>query len=213
MKAYQKAFIEFALEVNALKFGEFTLKSGRTSPYFFNMALFNRASHLSKLSRFYAQAIIDNNLSFDVLFGPAYKGIPLASTTAVALKDHHQFDCGVIFNRKEVKTHGEGGTLVGSELEGKVLILDDLITAGTAIREVIEIVQASKAELSGIIVAIDRQERGQGQYSAMEELTRQYTIPVISIIKLEQLIDFVSDSPDFVEYLDRIESYRAEYGA
>lgn len=212
MQDYQQAFIEFALEVDALKFGEFTLKSGRKSPYFFNTGLFNRASHLSRLGRFYAQTIVDNRLSFDVLFGPAYKGIPLASATAVALVEDHQQDCGVVFNRKEAKTHGEGGSLVGSELKGKVLILDDLITAGTAIREVIEIVQASEAELAGVVVAIDRQERGKDTLSAIQEIANEYNIPVISIIKLDQLIDFVKENKQFAPNLKSIEAYRSEYG-
>ncbi len=212
MYAYQKDFIEFALEVDALKFGEFTLKSGRVSPYFFNTGLFNRANHLSRMGKFYAQAIVDQGLDFELLFGPAYKGIPLASAAAVSLVNDHDKDCGVVFNRKEAKTHGEGGSLVGSELKGKVLILDDLITAGTAIREVIKIVEASEAELTGVVVAMDRQERGQGELSAIQEISNEYNVPVISIIKLEQLIDFVSQNAEFKSHLPRIEAYRSEYG-
>ena len=213
MKNYQKDFIQFALEVNALKFGEFELKSGRISPYFFNAGLFNKGSHFSKLGRFYAQAIIENKLEFDVLFGPAYKGIPIASATAMALIDDHQQDSNVVFNRKEAKTHGEGGSLVGAELKGKVVIIDDLITAGTAIREVIDIVQASKAELSGVVVAIDRQEKGKTEFSAIQEIANDYNIPVISIIKFEQLIDFVKGDAEFSEHLSQIEAYRKRYGA
>jgi len=209
---YQKAFIQFALNAGVLKFGEFKLKSGRISPYFFNAGLFNKGSHLSRLGRFYAQAIYNSDLQFDVLFGPAYKGIPIASATAIALMDQHQQDCHLVFNRKEAKTHGEGGTLMGAELKGKVLIIDDVITAGTAIREVISIIESSSAELAGVLVAIDRQERGNNQHSAIQELANEYNIPVISIIKLEQLIDFVSNSEAFAEYLPKIEAYRAQYG-
>lgn len=213
MQSFQKAFIEFALSVGALKFGEFTLKSGRTSPYFFNAGAFNKGSHFSKLGQFYAQAIVEQGLEFDVLFGPAYKGIPIATATSVALIEKHQRDCNVVFNRKEAKTHGEGGKLIGAELKGRVAVIDDVITAGTAIRQVIELVEAAEeAELSAVLVAIDRQERGQGELSAIQELEQQYGIPVISIIKLEQLIDFVKKSTEFADYLQNIEAYRQEYG-
>lgn len=212
MQDYQKAFIQFALDVGVLKFGEFKLKSGRISPYFFNAGLFNKGSHLSRLGRFYAQAISNSHLQFDVLFGPAYKGIPIASATAIALMDQHQHDCHLVFNRKEAKTHGEGGSLIGAELKGKVLIIDDVITAGTAIREVISIIENSTAELAGVLVAIDRQERGKNEHSAIQEIANEYNIPVISIIKLEQLIDFVSDNDAFAEHLPKIEAYRAQYG-
>lgn len=160
MKAYQREFIEFALEKQVLKFGEFTLKSGRKSPYFFNAGLFNTGRDLARLGRFYAAALVDSGIEFDVLFGPAYKGIPIATTTAVALADHHDVDTPYCFNRKEAKDHGEGGNLVGSKLEGRVMLVDDVITAGTAIRESMELIQANKADLAGVLVAIDRQEKG-----------------------------------------------------
>lgn len=213
MQDFQKDFIEFALSVGALKFGEFTLKSGRLSPYFFNAGMFNRGSHFSKLGKFYAQAIMAQKLEFDVLFGPAYKGIPIATATAVALMNDFQRDCNVVFNRKEAKTHGEGGSLIGAELKGKVAVIDDVITAGTAIRQVISMVEAAEgAVLSAVLVAIDRQERGLGELSAIQELEQAYGVPVISIIKLEQLIDFVKNSKDFADYLPNIESYRKAYG-
>jgi len=175
--------------------------------------LFNNACHLSQLGRFYAQAIVDNKLDFDVLFGPAYKGIPIASATAMALIDDYKQDCDLVFNRKEAKTHGEGGSLIGAELKGRVLIIDDVITAGTAIREVITIVEASEAKLAAVLVAIDRQEKGKNELSAIQEIAKQYNIPVISIIKLEQLIDFVSDSNEFSEYLPKIKAYQDQYGS
>ncbi len=214
MQDYQKAFIEFALEVGALRFGEFTLKSGRISPYFFNAGLFCSGEHFSRLGRFYAQAIEAHKLEFDVLFGPAYKGIPIASVTAMALADDFSRNCQVVFNRKEAKTHGEGGKLIGAELKGKVVIIDDVITAGTAIREAIALVQqAPEAELAGVLIAIDRQERGQNRLSAIEELVNTFNMPVTSIIKLQQLIDFVGERADFAEHLPKIKAYRAEYGS
>ena len=160
MKDYQKEFIEFALEKQVLKFGEFTLKSGRTSPYFFNAGLFNTGRDLARLGRFYAAALEDAGIDYDVLFGPAYKGIPIATTTAVALADHHDKDVPYCFNRKEKKAHGEGGTLVGSELKGKIMLVDDVITAGTAIRESMEIIADNGADLIGVLIALDRQEKG-----------------------------------------------------
>jgi orotate phosphoribosyltransferase len=212
VKDYQQAFIELAIERGALKFGEFTLKSGRVSPYFFNAGLFNKGSDLSKLGRFYAQALVDSGSTFDLLFGPAYKGIPIASVTAMALHDVHHKDCGLVFNRKEAKSHGEGGSLVGAELKGRVVIIDDVITAGTAIREVIDIVEASKAELAAVVIALDRQERGKNDLSAIQEIVKQYKIPVVSIITLQELVHFVRDSKAFVHYLPKIETYRQQYG-
>lgn len=181
MKAYQKEFIEFAIERGVLKFGEFTLKSGRTSPYFFNAGLFNKGSDLARLGRFYAEALVDSGIDFDVLFGPAYKGIPIATATAVALYDQHNQDTPYCFNRKEKKDHGEGGNLVGSALEGKVMLVDDVITAGTAIREAMDIVQANGAELSGVLIALDRQEKGKGELSAIQEVERDFGAKVVSI--------------------------------
>ncbi len=212
MKAYQKEFIEFAIERGVLKFGEFTLKSGRTSPYFFNAGLFNKGSDLARLGRFYAAALVDSGISFDVLFGPAYKGIPIATATAVALYDHHQQDTPYCFNRKEKKDHGEGGNLVGSALEGKVMLVDDVITAGTAIREAMEIVQANGAELSGVLIALDRQEKGKGELSAIQEVERDFGAQVVSIVSLNDVINFLKNDDTFKEYLPKVEAYRAEFG-
>ncbi|MRJ45699.1 orotate phosphoribosyltransferase [Idiomarina loihiensis] len=212
MKAYQKEFIEFAIERGVLKFGEFTLKSGRTSPYFFNAGLFNKGSDLARLGRFYAEALVDSGIDFDVLFGPAYKGIPIATATAVALYDQHNQDTPYCFNRKEKKDHGEGGNLVGSALEGKVMLVDDVITAGTAIREAMDIVQANGAELSGVLIALDRQEKGKGELSAIQEVERDFNAQVVSIVSLNDVITFLKDDDTFKEYLPKVEAYRAEFG-
>ncbi|MEZ8387364.1 orotate phosphoribosyltransferase, partial [Vibrio splendidus] len=193
MKAYQREFIEFALEKEVLKFGEFTLKSGRKSPYFFNAGLFNTGRDLARLGRFYAAALADSGIEFDVLFGPAYKGIPIATTTAVALADHHDVDTPYCFNRKEAKNHGEGGNLVGSELEGRIMLVDDVITAGTAIRESMEIIQANGADLAGVLVAIDRQEKGKGELSAIQEVERDFGCAIISIVSLTDLVTFLEE--------------------
>ena len=212
MKAYQKKFIEFAIERGVLKFGEFTLKSGRTSPYFFNAGLFNKGSDLARLGRFYAEALVDSGIDFDVLFGPAYKGIPIATATAVALYDQHNQDTPYCFNRKEKKDHGEGGNLVGSALEGKVMLVDDVITAGTAIREAMDIVQANGAELSGVLIALDRQEKGKGELSAIQEVERDFGAKVVSIVSLNDVITFLKDDDTFKEYLPKVEAYRSEFG-
>lgn len=214
IKPYQKEFIEFALSLNVLRFGEFTLKSGRKSPYFFNAGLFNTGLALAKLGRFYAEAIVDAGVEFDVLFGPAYKGIPIASATAVALADQHNQDLPWCFNRKEAKDHGEGGTLVGSPLEGKVLIIDDVITAGTAIREVMDIIGKTDAKPAGVVVALDRQEKGKAELSAIQEVERDFGIPVISIINLNQLIDYMEENASgaLAEHLPKVKAYREEYG-
>lgn len=212
MKAYQREFIEFALEKQVLKFGEFTLKSGRKSPYFFNAGLFNTGRDLARLGRFYAAALADSGIEFDVLFGPAYKGIPIATTTAVALADHHDVDTPYCFNRKEAKDHGEGGNLVGSALEGRIMLVDDVITAGTAIRESMEIIQANGADLAGVLVAIDRQEKGKGELSAIQEVERDFGCAVISIVSLSDLITYLEEKGDAAEHLDAVKAYRAEYG-
>ncbi|GHE96822.1 orotate phosphoribosyltransferase [Thalassotalea profundi] len=212
MKAYQKEFIEFALAKKVLKFGEFTLKSGRTSPYFFNAGLFNTGGDLARLGRFYAAALADSGIEFDLLFGPAYKGIPIATTTAVALADHHNTDIPYCFNRKEAKTHGEGGSLVGSPLAGKVMLVDDVITAGTAIRESMEIIQANKAQLSGVLIALDRQEKGKGELSAIQEVERDFGTKVISIVTLTDLIHYLETQPEMTESLATIKQYQADYG-
>lgn len=212
MKAYQREFIEFALNKQVLRFGEFTLKSGRTSPYFFNAGLFNTGGDLARLGRFYASALVDSNIDFDLLFGPAYKGIPIATTTAVALADHHNKDLPYCFNRKEAKTHGEGGSLVGSPLEGKVMLVDDVITAGTAIRESMEIIKAHGAELSGVLIALDRQEKGKGELSAIQEVERDFGTKVISIVTLTDLITYLEEQPDMADSLATIKQYQEDYG-
>ena len=212
MQAYQREFIRFAIERGVLRFGEFTLKSGRTSPYFFNAGLFDSGLALARLGRFYAAAVVNSGLSFDVLFGPAYKGIPLAATTAVALAEHHQRDLPWCFNRKEPKDHGEGGTLVGAPLSGRVLIVDDVITAGTAIREVMQIIRAQGAQAAGVLIALNRQERGQGQLSAIQEVEQDFGMPVVSIVSLEQVLEYLADDAELKQYLPAVQAYRAEYG-
>ncbi|MGI3092111.1 orotate phosphoribosyltransferase [Vibrio sp. 1-2 (7-a)] len=212
MKAYQREFIEFALEKEVLKFGEFTLKSGRKSPYFFNAGLFNTGRDLARLGRFYAAALADSGIEFDVLFGPAYKGIPIATTTAVALADHHDIDTPYCFNRKEAKDHGEGGNLVGSALEGRIMLVDDVITAGTAIRESMEIIQANGADLAGVLVAIDRQEKGKGELSAIQEVERDFGCAVISIVSLGDLVTYLEEKGDAAGHLEAVKAYRSEYG-
>ena len=212
MKDYQKEFIEFALEKQVLKFGEFTLKSGRTSPYFFNAGLFNTGRDLARLGRFYASALEDSAIEYDVLFGPAYKGIPIATTTAVALADHHDKDVPYCFNRKEKKAHGEGGTLVGSELNGKIMLVDDVITAGTAIRESMEIIAQNGADLSGVLIALDRQEKGKAELSAIQEVERDFNTKVISIVKLADLISYLESQGTMDEHLVSVKAYRDQYG-
>ena len=212
MQAYQRDFIRFAIERGVLRFGQYTLKSGRISPYFFNAGLFDSGLALAQLGRFYAAAVVDSGINFDVLFGPAYKGIPLAATTAVALAEHHQRDMPWCFNRKEAKDHGEGGTLVGAPLSGRVLIIDDVITAGTAIREVMQIIQAQGAQAAGVLIALNRQERGKGELSAIQEVERDYGMPVVSIVSLEQVLEYLAEDAELKQYLPAVEAYRAEYG-
>ena len=212
MKPYQRQFIEFALNKQVLKFGEFTLKSGRTSPYFFNAGLFNTGRDLALLGRFYAAALMDSGIDFDLLFGPAYKGIPIATTTAVALAEHHERDVPYCFNRKEAKDHGEGGSLVGSTLQGRVMLVDDVITAGTAIRESMEIIAANSATLAGVLISLDRQERGRGEISAIQEVERDYHCKVISIITLKDLIAYLEEKPEMAANLAAVQEYRDEYG-
>ncbi|QHF00899.1 MULTISPECIES: orotate phosphoribosyltransferase [Pseudomonas syringae group] len=212
MQAYQRDFIRFAIDRGVLRFGEFTLKSGRTSPYFFNAGLFNSGSALAQLGRFYAAAVVESGIAFDVLFGPAYKGIPLAAATAVALAEHHDRDLPWCFNRKEAKAHGEGGSLVGAPLAGDVLIIDDVITAGTAIREVMQIIAAQHAKAAGVLIALNRQERGNGELSAIQEVERDFGIPVVSIVSLNQVLEFLADDPQLKQHLPAVEAYRAQYG-
>ncbi|HOP16774.1 MAG: orotate phosphoribosyltransferase [Gammaproteobacteria bacterium] len=212
MQDYQREFLDFALDLGVLRFGRFTLKSGRISPYFFNAGLFNTGAALAKLGRFYAQAIVNAGLEFDVLYGPAYKGIPLAAVTAAALYDHHGIDVPYAFNRKEAKSHGEGGSIVGHPLEGNILIIDDVITAGTAIRESMDIIAAEGARPAGVVIALDRQERGKGERSAIQEVETDYGMPVTAIVRLADLIDFIRERADFDTYLADIQAYRREYG-
>ncbi|MDX1696086.1 MAG: orotate phosphoribosyltransferase [Ketobacteraceae bacterium] len=217
MEAYQREFIDFAIAQNVLRFGEFTLKSGRISPYFFNAGLFQTGAALAKLGGCYAQAIADSGIDYDVLFGPAYKGIPIASAAAIALAEHHGVDKPWCFNRKEAKDHGEGGMLVGAPLRGqRVLIIDDVITAGTAIREVMAILEAAGAVPAGVVVALDRQERGKGAQSAIQEVESEFSIPVMSVVGLDQLIDFIEEksrsASDWLPHLENIRAYRERYG-
>ncbi|MGM3192887.1 orotate phosphoribosyltransferase [Dickeya dadantii subsp. dieffenbachiae] len=212
MKAYQRQFIEFALGKQVLKFGEFTLKSGRISPYFFNAGLFNTGRDLALLGRFYAEALVDAGVEFDVLFGPAYKGIPIATTTAVALAEHHDRDVPYCFNRKEAKDHGEGGNLVGSPLKGRIMLVDDVITAGTAIRESMDIIAAQGASLAGVLIALDRQERGRGELSAIQEVERDFQCKVTSIITLQELITYLAEKPEMAAHLEAVKAYRAQFG-
>lgn len=212
MKSWQREFIEFALEKQVLKFGEFTLKSGRKSPYFFNAGLFNSGRDLARLGRFYAQALVDSGIGFDLVFGPAYKGIPIATTTVVALADHHDQDVPYCFNRKEAKDHGEGGLLVGSPLQGRIMLVDDVITAGTAIRESMEIIAAHHASLAGVLISLDRQERGRGEISAIQEVERDYQCQVIAIITLNDLITYLEEKPEMAASLITVKAYRDQYG-
>jgi|TARA_B110000908_G_scaffold24512_1_gene28085 orotate phosphoribosyltransferase len=212
MQSHQKQFIELAIARQALNFGDFTLKSGRNSPYFFNAGLFSTGAALAELGRCYASAIVESGVQFDMLFGPAYKGIPLAAATAVALSSHYQLDVPYAYNRKEAKDHGEGGTIVGAELTGKILIIDDVITAGTAVREVITIIEDNGAEAAGVVIGLNRQERGNGELSAIQEVERDYKVRVISIVDLSQIVDYLTDQEDQVENVAKIEAYRKQYG-
>lgn len=217
MRDYQREFIEFALARDVLRFGEFTLKSGRTSPYFFNAGAFNSGEALSELGRYYAATIDDSGIDFDVLLGPAYKGIPLVAATSIRLAQDFGRDVPWCFNRKESKDHGEGGEFVGASLSGRVLVIDDVITAGTAIREVVSLVEAAGATLAGTVVAIDRQERGgstdsASHQSAIQAVERDFGAPVRSIVTLDLVIEFLEATGRFSEHLAAVQSYRARYG-
>lgn len=212
MKAYQQAFIDFAISQDVLKFGEFTLKSGRISPYFFNAGLFQTGSALAKLSKFYAQAIMESEIQFDMLFGPAYKGIPLVSTIAMALYQDYDMDLPYAFNRKEAKTHGEGGNIVGAPLTGRVLVVDDVMTAGTAIREAADIVNNNGATLAGVAISLDRQEKGTGEQSAVQEVESDYAIKVASIVSLSDVTQHIEHHIKDEQLHKKISLYRQTYG-
>jgi len=213
MKGYQREFIEFAIACEALKFGQFTLKSGRISPYFFNTGLFHSGAKLARLGRFYAQAITDAGIGFDMLFGPAYKGIPLVSAVAIALADHFERDLPYAFNRKEAKKHAEGGVIVGHALAGRVLIVDDVISAGTSVRESLALIGGAGASAAGVAIAVDRQERGLGTRSAVQEVEQELGLPVLSIVTLETLLVFLAEKGDGARaHRDAIAAYREQYG-
>ena len=212
MLDYQKEFIQYALDCGVLKFGEFQLKSGRTSPYFFNTGLFNTGAKLAKLGHFYAQALIQSGLSADILYGPAYKGIPLVSTVSIAYVQLTEKDIPFVFNRKEAKDHGEGGNLVGSPLQGNVIIVDDVITAGTSVRESVEIINNAGAVPSGVLIALDRQEKGQHDISAIQEVGQQFKIPVVAVISLANIIEYLQTNQRNDHKLKAIEEYQRAYG-
>ena len=213
MRDYQHDFLSFALDCGVLRFGSFTLKSGRESPYFFNSGLFDSGARLAALGRFYAAAIADSGTPFDMLYGPAYKGIPLVATTAIALADHHGRDLPYAFNRKEAKDHGEGGSLVGAPPAGRVLIIDDVISAGTSARESVELLRAAGAEPAAMAIALDRQERGQGERSAVQEVAAELDLSVVAIADLSTLLEFVADHPEVGQWADAVADYRSRYGA
>ena len=212
MQAYQTEFIELAKEYEVLKFGEFTLKSGRISPYFFNAGAFDSGRALAALGRCYANRIAASGIEFDVLLGPAYKGIPLATATSVALANDHGMDVPFAYNRKEAKSHGEGGVLVGAPLEGRVLVIDDVITAGTAVREVIAMIEGAGAQLAGVAIGLNRQERGEGELSAIQELERAYEVPVLSIIDMSHIIAYLEQTGESAQALEKMKEYRNRYG-
>ena len=212
MHAHKHEFLELSLELGILRFGEFTLKSGRLSPYFFNAGLFNTGYAAAKIGRYYAAAIAESEIEFDMLFGPAYKGIPLATLSAAALAEHFDIDVPYAFNRKEAKAHGEGGSIVGAPLSGKVLIVDDVVTAGTAVREAVGIIQSAGADVAGLVISLDRQEIGKDSRSAIQEIEQSLGFPVVSILRLDDLIDMLEDSAEFNEYLNPVLEYRKNYG-
>ncbi|MDB2544341.1 orotate phosphoribosyltransferase [Woeseiaceae bacterium] len=212
MQMYKRNFLELAIKLGVLKFGEFTLKSGRKSPYFFNAGLFNTGQAVADLSQYYANAIVDSGIEFDMIFGPAYKGIPLATQSAAALAEHHQINKPFSYNRKELKKHGEGGIIVGAPLDGRVLIIDDVITAGTAVREAFDLIENSNAKIAGLVISIDRQEIGVNEKSAVQELEDNLNIPVVSIAKLDDLIELMKITSDLKVHLPSIIQYQQQYG-
>jgi len=213
MQKYQLEFIEFAIQYKVLCFGDYTLKSGRLSPYFFNSGLFNDGHSLARLGRFYAGAIQTANTEYDMLFGPAYKGIPLASAVAIALAEDYDINIPYCFNRKEIKDHGEGGSTFGAPLKGKTMIIDDVISAGTSVNLSVEIIKQAGATTAGVAIALDRQERGEGELSAVQEVEQRHQIEVISIVTLENMIEYLEKIPAMAENLDKIRRYRESYGA
>jgi orotate phosphoribosyltransferase len=213
MQEFQRAFLRFAVDTGVLRFGEFKLKSGRLSPYFFNAGLFNTGARLARLGRYYAETIITAGVGFDMVYGPAYKGIPLAAAAGIALADRHGLDVPFAFNRKEAKDHGEGGNIVGSPLHGRVLILDDVITAGTSVGESVEIIEANGARPAGVVIALDRRERGDDARAAVDEVRDRFGIPVLSIVTLDDLAAYLSEGPDPDSHLAAVRAYRARYGA
>lgn len=212
MKTYKRNFLELAMKLGVLKFGEFTLKSGRKSPYFFNAGLFNTGQSVTDLGQYYANTIVDSGIEFDMIFGPAYKGIPLATISAAALAEHHQINKPFSYNRKESKQHGEGGVIVGAPLNGKVLIIDDVITAGTAVKEAFNLIENSNAKIAGLIISLDRQEIGVSGKSAIQELEDNLNIPVVSIAKLDDLIELIKISDDLKVHLSSIIKYQEQFG-
>jgi len=212
MQDYKREFLDFAIEIGVLRFGSFTLKSGRQSPYFFNSGLFNTGRSLARLGRYYASAIMASGIGFDLLFGPAYKGIPLAAATAIALADHHDRDVPYAFNRKEAKDHGEGGTTVGASLQGRILVIDDVISAGTSVRESVSIIESAGAQLAGVVISLDRQERGKGETSAIQEVESTFGVQVASIVTLSDLIEYLEPLDDKHAELEAIRAYREQYG-
>lgn len=212
MKTYKRNFLELAMKLGVLKFGEFTLKSGRKSPYFFNAGLFNTGQSVTDLGQYYANTIVDSGIEFDMIFGPAYKGIPLATISAAALAEHHQINKPFSYNRKESKQHGEGGIIVGAPLNGKVLIIDDVITAGTAVKEAFNLIENSNAKIAGLIISLDRQEIGVSGKSAIQELEDNLNIPVVSIAKLDDLIELIKISDDLKVHLSSIIKYQEQFG-
>ena len=212
MLDYQKQFIQYSLDCGVLKFGEFHLKSGRTSPYFFNTGLFNSGAQLAKLGQFYAQALIHSGIKVDILYGPAYKGIPLVSAAAIAYAQMQDSDIPFAFNRKETKDHGEGGQLVGAPLKGNVLILDDVITAGTSVRESVVIINDAGATPAGVLIALDRQEKGENEISAIQEVSQRFAMPVVSIIALEHIMEFIEADESYNKNIAAIREYQKQYG-
>jgi len=212
MENYKQEFIKLALDIGALRFGEFKLKSGRISPYFFNMGIFSSGRLIKKVGDFYASALLDSDLECDIIFGPAYKGIPIVTSMSAALSENHGKDIPFVYNRKEVKDHGEGGSTVGINLSGSVVIVDDVITAGTAIRDAAKIIKATEAKITGILISLNRQEKGSGELSAVQEISNDLNVPVISIVTLDEVIEFIAKDESFQKHLENINAYRQEYG-